>query len=201
VWPSYNDIRSRLGEPLWWDGNCVPRYEPFHPDLCGVHNEEVALIEIACQQCDQRFLVAIEVSKRREDASIPTPETVWQWGFGDPPRHARAGGCAAGDVMQSIPMRIVEFWSRASGGTLERHQAGEVGAGDDRWAHVRNEPWRLERSEEKRDDSARRLLSEQLGIRPIEHEMFGPSRRHWSAEGKPLLPLPSEDPPESTSEP
>jgi len=30
----YADITSRLGEPLWWDDVCAPRYEPFQPYLC-----------------------------------------------------------------------------------------------------------------------------------------------------------------------
>ena len=29
----YFDIRSRLGEPLWFDDNGVPRYVPFTPGM------------------------------------------------------------------------------------------------------------------------------------------------------------------------
>lgn len=123
---SYADITSRLGEPLWWDGHAVPRYEAFKPEMCGVYDRYIAYLEIACQACVRRFHVAVCVDgmfpvwhpsevqwgpggngwsltadnmPHREDAGI--------WHYGDPPRH----GCI-GDTMNCIDLRIVEFWER-----------------------------------------------------------------------------------------
>jgi hypothetical protein len=52
----YHDIRSRIADPiLWWDENGVPRYREFKPQECGVYDVVVALVEVACQACLERF--------------------------------------------------------------------------------------------------------------------------------------------------
>lgn len=56
----YDDIRSRISDPIfWWDDNGVPRYCHFRPQQCGVYDVVVALVEVACQACLERFRVAV----------------------------------------------------------------------------------------------------------------------------------------------
>src|SRR5579875_874086 len=99
VLPDYRDINRRLGEPLWYDEHGVPRYDPFHPDLCGVYNDFVALMLVACQSCGRRFRVAWGVStaasKLRHEGRaprLPTAQDSGSFGYGDPPRHDGDGG-------------------------------------------------------------------------------------------------------------
>lgn len=130
----YSDILSRLGKPLWHDSNGVPRYEPFTPRAATVYGDYVALLEIGCQACTTRMIVAkvwmfldalrILRAQGRKDISLAPgmPNTVsadpWtaigSFHYGDPPRHNREDGefCHAGSTMNSIPIRVIEFWSR-----------------------------------------------------------------------------------------
>jgi hypothetical protein len=127
---SYFDITSRLGEPLWWDDQGVPRYAPFRPQMCGVYDRYVAYMEIACQACGKRFFVASSVSA----LGIPYDrERVWEYAngkarlcrdlmpskrdanhfhYGDPPNHSETDdqSCLAGNSMNCIDLRIIEFW-------------------------------------------------------------------------------------------
>lgn len=138
VLPDYRDITRRLGEPLWYDEHGVPRYDPFHPDLCGVYDTYVALLEIACQACGRRFHVAVGVdagwhmvTTGGKEPELPTRESVGSFDFGDPPRHTcDDGGLCAGETMSSVPLRVIEFWRRdwRRGGLAEwrRDPAHEV---------------------------------------------------------------------------
>ena len=107
----YDDLVKKLGKPLWWDEVGCPRYEPFTPDLCNnIYATEAALLEIACQSCDERFHVAVSLDpmgayerKRKLAQSIDEGYLY----YGDPPQHE---GCAAGYTMSSITIRVVEFW-------------------------------------------------------------------------------------------
>jgi len=115
VKPDYGDIRSRLGEPLWYDRHGVPRYDPFTPDMCGVYARYVALLEIACQACGRRFMVAVDLDglecfrwNQRGVSVLPTDEEAGVFCYGDPPRHD-----CVGDTMLSDVCRIVEFWERS----------------------------------------------------------------------------------------
>lgn len=117
--PNYSDITSRLGPPRWYDANGVPRYEAFSPDMCGVYVDHIAYMEIACQACDQRFMVVSETSRLDRDGEPLFPcagtksecpwDTIGSFHYGDPPRHE---DCAAGATMNSVPIRVVEFWTR-----------------------------------------------------------------------------------------
>jgi hypothetical protein len=110
---SYDDIIDKLGEPLWWyrSDAAVPRYAPFHPELCGVYDKCVALTEIVCQTCNKHFMVSVAL--RTHDSSFRKvkeimPTTFYGGSFdtwGDPPIH----GCS-GDTMWSGLNGIVEFW-------------------------------------------------------------------------------------------
>ena len=104
---SYGDIIEQLGQPLWWDDNGVPRYRKFHPELCGVYANIIILLLIKCQHCDKHFFVAKEISSYDQTTPTPTPKRWWEWHYGDPPPH----GCS-GDAANSVPLRIVEFWTR-----------------------------------------------------------------------------------------
>lgn len=135
--PSYDDIRSRLGDPVWFDDHGVPRYEPFEPDMLGVYDTYAALLTIGCQGCNREFQVGIgrAVTDAVERAPVdevadwwpPTlPNDVdgrpwgWSWHYGDPPRH----GCI-GDTMNSVPVAVVEFWRRDKEGSEGRLMATE----------------------------------------------------------------------------
>lgn len=112
---SYLDITSCLGEPRWWDDQAVPRYQSFAPDLCGIYDEAVSLLEIRCQRCGRSFTVA--------SAWDPTTELLWGgrarieptstdggWlHYGDPPNH----GCV-GDTMNAIILRVLQYWERGT---------------------------------------------------------------------------------------
>lgn len=108
----YADITSRLGEPLWWDDVCAPRYEPFQPYLCNdIYADEAMLIEIRCQHCGKAFLVAdtwnpFDGISGHLRLSEFAEHNRAEWG--DPPAH----GCV-GDTMTSESVRIAEFWKRS----------------------------------------------------------------------------------------
>jgi len=110
----YPDITSRIKDPvLWYDTHGVPRYDSFTPSLCpDIYANEVALMEIACQACGDRFPVELhnsllmilrngkKLSDKVRDNSIH---------YGDPPIHG--GGCS-GNTMNCDDLRIIEFWRR-----------------------------------------------------------------------------------------
>jgi hypothetical protein len=112
---AYEDITKRLGPPLWWDEYSVPRYDPFRPELCNdIYAIEACLLEIGCQRCGRRFLVAeawdemdgiqgiARLSDRIADGSV-----YW----GDPPIHDDPSG----NTESSDPLAVVAFWTRAKG--------------------------------------------------------------------------------------
>lgn len=112
MWPDYQDIRSRLGDPLWWDEHGVPRYEPFHPKLCDIYARFAALIEVSCQNCCRRFPVGVSQPEFRLFPTVrqvepPTQESIGWFHYGDPPRHE-----CPGDTMNVDSLRILEFWRR-----------------------------------------------------------------------------------------
>lgn len=110
--PDYRDIRDELGEPLWFDDRGVPRYQPFHPDMLDVYITFGALLEVRCQSCKQTFRVGRGVDAPGRQSSdleemLPDPQGVGAFHFGDPPRHD-----CVGDTMNSLPMRVLQFWRR-----------------------------------------------------------------------------------------
>jgi hypothetical protein len=110
---SYQDIRSRIPiQPLWWDEQAVPRYDPFTPYLLAdIYAIEAALMEIECQGCGHKFLVAFSVDRiQMALGEVPTTGIdVQALHYGDPPN---VGCCDVGATMNSIPRRVVEFWRR-----------------------------------------------------------------------------------------
>jgi len=132
---SYDDIKRRIDEePSWYDANGVPRYDPFHPNMCpDAYAEEVLLLEIACQNCEKRFLGQVSWKTFGYHPSYAEEISGWQRGegewwpvsYGDPPRHSN-GNCVAGDVMSSDTLRVVEFWCRGKDFGWERIPEYEV---------------------------------------------------------------------------
>lgn len=134
----YADIIDRLGEPQWWDDNGCPRYCDFHPDHCGVYDDHIALLEVACQECARSFRVAVAWDRTsammgaamRGEKEVPRPslpqpgatdrspwEAAGSFNFGDPPCHGddgRGNDCAAGATMSAVPVRVLEFWRRGA---------------------------------------------------------------------------------------
>lgn len=115
----YSDILKRLGEPLWWDENGVPRYEPFSPELCRPYTKYVALLLISCQDCGRRYKVAVsyndmrisEIEQLGYKFELPTKESPGFFEYGDPPFHLD-DDCWAGYCMLSNTLQILEFWER-----------------------------------------------------------------------------------------
>jgi hypothetical protein len=127
--PDYHDITSRIHEqPFWYDGHGTPRYGEFNPEALGVYDDAALLVEIECQSCSRRFLVAEGSSSMdrmrwawekarlakddREseylDALTWLARVAKSFHYGDPPRHE---GCV-GDTMNCLDRRIVQAWMR-----------------------------------------------------------------------------------------
>ena len=149
--PSYEDITKRLGQPKFYDEHGVPRYDEFTPQLCGIYNSYIALLEVACQSCDKRFFVAREISSLDGKVTLPIKpskdgdelikevedvlddtlalspwDIIGSFHYGDPPRHGDdTDECISGSTMNSIPIRIIEFWKRGEYNVWERDHSYE----------------------------------------------------------------------------
>jgi len=115
---SYDDITSKLGEPVWWNEDAVPRYCAFEPRrIARVYANECCLVEIACQECGQRFQVA--VSAQTVFTKCPDLRRCIERGqlhYGDPPNHGEnedGQRCYAGATMNCYDLRVLEYWRRA----------------------------------------------------------------------------------------
>jgi len=109
----FGDIIEKLGEPLWFDDCGYPRYCKFDPDeVSNIYAKEVALLEIACQNCGHRFKVAIHhegYNRKYERFSWMENENYKNLGYGDPP-NIRC--CGSGPSMTSDEIKVLEFWSQ-----------------------------------------------------------------------------------------
>lgn len=141
----YNDITDRIGsKPKWWDEHAVPRYCDFHPDqTANIYANEVVLLLIACQDCGHEFPVCMsqsrgEMAMRAYNILVekhmrkPTDEEfsgqMERWSlasqietdtihYGDPP-NACPPSCCAGSTMNSIPLRVLQYWRHKKGGGM-----------------------------------------------------------------------------------
>jgi hypothetical protein len=117
----YTDILSRISEPpKWFDENGTPRYCTFEPYMiANIYAKECALMEVSCQACNRGFVVAIDRAKALAKAQAyeaKGPHFVLadiirshKIHYGDPPNvHC----CDAGNTMNSIPRRVLEYWHR-----------------------------------------------------------------------------------------
>lgn len=110
----YKDILKKIAEePAWFDEHGVPRYEPFAIDcIANIYANEVALCEIACQNCGHVFIVAIsqDIFEEMEYGHKLHEEIVkdGELAYGDPPN---VMCCLSGPTMTSEFKRVVEFWA------------------------------------------------------------------------------------------
>jgi len=115
---SYLDILNRIDQdPLWYDEYAVPRYDPFKPDMLGIYDKWVVLVEIECQSCGRAFKVAegwndFDRIAPYINRNEPVPEfdfiqVASHFHYGDPPAH----GCV-GDTMNCVDIRILEAWEK-----------------------------------------------------------------------------------------
>lgn len=121
--PNYSDITDRLGKPLWWDENGVPRYEAFHPKWCDIYAKYVAFIRVQCQACGREFKVASSISSASL-VVLPTPKDLGTFRYGDPPNHLESGtgfDCLGGATMTSEHKEILEFWVSDEFACWHRH--------------------------------------------------------------------------------
>jgi len=111
----YEDILKRIKEePKWFDSNGVPRYDKFSPELSpNIYADEVVLLKIMCQQCNKIFFVEMNWDKADkflfEKPALSEMVKQKTIHYGDPPRH---NDCGAGNTMNSIPLRVMQFWKR-----------------------------------------------------------------------------------------
>ena len=101
---SYEDIRKRIPEePTWYDQNGVPRYGDFTPkDHHNIYSNHVALLLIHCQDCGEKFKVAMGDGIWNSRDFIPK-----NLHYGDPPRH----NCV-GDTMNCDDIAVLEVWAK-----------------------------------------------------------------------------------------
>jgi hypothetical protein len=108
----YSDIRSRIPEPPnWFDEHAVPRYCPFAPsEASDIYAKEVVLLLVECQACEHEFRVCLSWSAMDGVRDIP-PLSANPAGleYHDPPN---VECCAAGPTMNSVPIRVLEFWRK-----------------------------------------------------------------------------------------
>ena len=132
---SYGDIRSRITDPIrWWDDNGVPRYCDFSPEECGVSDVVVALVEVGCQACMERFRVAVTFDREslRQVGwryALPTAGNIGSFRYGDPPIHSHGIDGCVGNTMSSESIRVLEFWQRVQQNWM-RHPEYEIYIGD-----------------------------------------------------------------------
>lgn len=111
---SYDDIRMKIAEePRWWDEHAVPRYCDFSPsEAANIYADECCLVLIECQGCDEEFHVAFSQTWYETMETTRALASYVKDGdlhYGDPPN---ADCCAAGPTMNSVPVKVVEFWRR-----------------------------------------------------------------------------------------
>ena len=130
----YQDITSRIAEPpAWFDEHGTPRYGEFTPDCtAGIYSDEVALVEVGCQDCAVTWRVVFASSAmsrvmrsiaRNDDdhaqaAAFKGPAIANQirdgsLHWGDPPNHGHE--CAAGPTMNCTDLRVLGYWRRGKG--------------------------------------------------------------------------------------
>lgn len=113
----YSDILVLTDKkPIWFDEYAVPRFEPFHPDRAAdIYADEVVLLEIACQNCKERFDVAMS-SERIDRLMRNTRRLAEQIAdksihYGDPPN---MDCCPAGPTMNCYDVRVIEYWRKGA---------------------------------------------------------------------------------------
>lgn len=130
---AYRDILDAAGcQPDWWTDQGVRRFAPFAPTMLGVYDQFALLAEMACQSCDQRFLIGEGWTRFEVTASEVQTHTLIElvaaWSFGDPPRHDDGQRRCAGAAMCSVQLRVVEAWEREDLEWVRRPELARLGA-------------------------------------------------------------------------
>lgn len=125
MYPTYSDIRSRLGFPKWFDQNGVPRYSEFSPnEAAEIYYNWVALLEVKCQACGRIFLCATALDEWNLYHGPDVPIDINEeeilnhlLGWGDAPWHGYQSDIngensqCAGTTM-STDFRVKEIWRK-----------------------------------------------------------------------------------------
>lgn len=112
----YADILRLAGlaheQPRWFDEDGVPRFCDFSPhETANIYAKHAVLLLIACQSCGTEFEVCL-TDRMRSEPSLANLVEDDEIHYGDPP-NMRC--CPAGPTMNSIPIRVLEFWQRYPG--------------------------------------------------------------------------------------
>lgn len=109
----YSDILELTDkQPIWFDEYAVPRFCAFSPDCVDIYADEVVLFLIRCQSCGHEFsVIACQGGFDVQISSYAEAITEKELHYGDPPN---IGCCSAGPTMNSEPVRVLEYWRRAS---------------------------------------------------------------------------------------
>ena len=110
----YRDILDRIHEPpRWFDEEAVPRYCRFAPsEIANIYASECALLVIECQNCRRPFDVAMSWHRLDERGSLSDRVRNQTIHYGDPPN---VECCDSGLAMNSVPVRVLEFWENQRG--------------------------------------------------------------------------------------
>ncbi len=114
------------------------------PNVAVKHFKRCCLFRIRCQNCDTKFDVCVSNKRAKEELggdenTLAEIIKDGQLHYGDPPNY---GCCMVGPTMNSIPMRVLEFWQQGpwkqGGYEWERKPELEIGIDCD-WAKENDE--------------------------------------------------------------
>lgn len=133
----YKDIMSRIKEePRWFDENGVPRYCHFDPRKCAnIYARECCLFHIKCQGCGKDFNVCMSWNTMsgylQNQKSIKEKIQKDKYlHYGDPPN---VECCSAGPTMNSVPVKVLEFWDLSNPSLPKRVPECEIDIRADWW--------------------------------------------------------------------
>lgn len=107
----------KLGRPLWFDENTVPRTLSSPPHyLANIHADEAPPLHIGCQGCDTPFIVAM--LNRYPVLSTGIGDNTIS--YGDPPNV----NCSNAS-MSSAALQVLQYWNRLQG-QRQRHPEREA---------------------------------------------------------------------------
>jgi hypothetical protein len=104
---NFYDITSKLGEPLWWNENGVPRYCEFNIDCITPYSIECALVKIRCQSCHKEYVVSIIRLPWYDLDTIQDKILNKNLHYGDPPN---TECCLSGCTMNSDTLEVLQYW-------------------------------------------------------------------------------------------
>ena len=112
----YREILEKFApvEPLWFSEHGVPRWVEFKPwEVDDIYATEVCLALICCQNCAKEFKVAFSIDQweveMRGHPSLSADIDKRILHYGDVPN---VNCCGVGHTMNSVMVRILEYWER-----------------------------------------------------------------------------------------